>query len=160
MKSTVRIRGRGPVVWAWRFGGMVAVLPFVLAYAYAFGDVGSLLVLIAVVPALTWQILICRPGVVISASDVIISGLIHSENYERTSILCADVERRSAPLDLLAKKVNLVLRQKNGESLICPWIAWQDIRSSFFVVGERPLPSRSQQAVLDRLNASLHDERP
>ena len=101
-----------------------------------------------------WQVLLMRPGVAVSAEGVRVTGLLGAELIPVADVEGFGVRIKRAPLDQLDRAVVLVIHLTNGDERICKWVAWQDFASAL-MTAERPLPSRSQQRVLDRLGKAL-----
>jgi hypothetical protein len=58
------------------------------------------------------------------------------------------------PGDILDRSVHLVVMRSDGGAVVSRWMAWHDLVSPW-IGGQRPLPTRSQRRVIDRLNLVL-----
>jgi hypothetical protein len=90
----------------------------------------------------------------VSGSTVRLQGLVSDRSIPVCEVDSFTVAGQRHPGDLLDHSVHLVLNMEDGSAAISRWVAWQDMVSPW-TVGERPLPTRSQQRVIDRLNTGL-----
>lgn len=137
---------------ACRVGG--AVLGLVPVMGYVTGDVATTTVVVTSCMAVAWQLWLFRPGVKVSGSTVLLQGLMRDRSVPVRGVDSFTVAVQRQPGDLLDRSVHLVINMDDGSADISRWVAWQDMVSPW-IVGERPLPTRSQQRVIDRLNTEL-----
>jgi hypothetical protein len=104
--------------------------------------------------AVAWQLWLFRPGVKISGSTVLLQGLVKDRSFPAGEVDSFKIAVQREPGDLLDRSVHLVIDMKDGSAVLSRWVAWQDMVSPW-IVGARPLPTRSQQRVIDRLNTGL-----
>jgi hypothetical protein len=140
-----------------RWAGIVAAAASVLGF-FA-GDLATSLFAVALAAAMLWQIWLFRIGVTISDSTVRVQGLVSQWSVPVEAIGSFDVTSVRRPLDQLAREVSLAIHLRSGADVVCRWVGWQDLLSAWFVMGERPLPTPSQERVLERLNAAVAQPR-
>lgn len=121
---------------------------------YVTGDVATTTVVVTSCMAVAWQLWLFRPGVKVSGSTVLLQGLMRDRSVPVRGVDSFTVAVQRQPGDLLDRSVHLVINMDDGSADISRWVAWQDMVSPW-IVGERPLPTRSQQRVIDRLNTEL-----
>lgn len=148
----VRIRGRGALMTACRVVG--AVLGLVPVMGYVAGDVATTTVVVTSCMAVAWQLWLFRPGVKVSGSTVVLQGLLSDRSVPVSDVDSFTVAVQRQPDDLLDRSVHLVINMDDGSADISRWVSWQDVVSPW-IVGERPLPTRSQQRAIHRLNTGL-----
>jgi hypothetical protein len=141
----IRVRGRGPDLLQARIVGAVATAFLVLSSLP-----GSVAVAIGVV-GVSWQLWLCRVGVVVTATEVRVRGPIGSWSTPLSGVQSFSVVRRREPLDVFVRSVQLIVHLSDGSERVVRWVAWQDYVTPFLVSTERPV-TRSQRTIVDRLN--------
>jgi hypothetical protein len=131
-----------------------AALGLVPVMGYVAGDVATTTVMVTLCMAVAWQLWLFRPGVKVSGSTVRLRGLVSDRSIPVCEVDSFTVAGQRHPGDLLDRSAHLVINMDDGSAAISRWVAWQDMVSPW-IVGERPLPTRSQQRVIDRLNTGL-----
>ena len=148
----IRARGRGALMAVCRVGGAAVGLAPVMGYVA--GAVATTTVVVTSCLAIAWQLWLFRPGVRVSGSTVLLQGLVRDRSVPVCEVDSFTVAVQRQPGDLLDHSVHLVINMDDGSAVVSEWVAWQDLISPW-IVGERPLPTRSQQRVIDRLNTGL-----
>lgn len=150
--GSTRVRARGPLSLTCRLSGVVVTLLVMVGFLR--GRVGWFWVAPGVGVGVIWQLLLLRPGVLITDSVVSMRGILATRDLPISQVRRFTVRRRALPLDQFANELNLAAELDDGSEVATRWIAWQDLLSPW-MAGQRSFPTPRQRRVIEKLGADL-----